>query len=128
MEEYNLLKKLGRVEAPHDFRQKVLTELSLRTGKHVKVKHFRLSFAGAFGTLAIFFMVFNFFILPHKKPGEYYGLDKETSSSLFQETRGTIPIIESVDYYGEMRNSTREPATIYILEQVSDGTDTKIKF
>jgi hypothetical protein len=39
-----------------------------------------------------------------------------------------IPITEAVDYSGEIKEKTKQPQTIYILEQVSESTDTHIKY
>jgi hypothetical protein len=82
----------------------------------------------------VFFIVVNVFILPKKGPLEVADLEKGLASpSIFQRggepKKGeTIPIIEAVDYAGEIQSASREPQTIYILEQVSEGTSTKIKY
>jgi hypothetical protein len=130
----NLLKKLERVKAPPDFEQKILAQLSLRKKKKLRVKHLRLSLAGAFSAALVFFIVVNFFILPKRGPVGVADLEKGLSSpSTFQRIaepkRGeTIPIIEAVDYSGEIQSVSREPQTIYILEQVSESTSPKIKY
>jgi len=132
MEELNLLKKLGRVKAPPDFEQKVLEQLSFRRGKQVRVKHLRLSLAGAFGALAVIFIIINIFILPQRGPVEFTDIEKGISADFpiekWMMQREIIPIIESVDYSGEVQNLRREPPTIYILEQVSERTDIRIKY
>jgi len=130
----NLLKKLERVNAPPDFEQKILAQLSLRKRKKLRVKYLRLSLAGAFSSALVFFVVVNVFILPKKGPVEVADFEKSLASpSTFQRAeelrRGeTIPIIEAVDYAGEIQSASREPQTIYILEQVSESTSTKIKY
>ncbi len=79
-------------------------------------------------------MAVNVFILPKKGPLEVADLEKGLASpSTFQRgeepRKGeTIPIIEAVDYAGEIQFASREPQAIYILEQVSEGTSTKIKY
>lgn len=132
MEEFNLLKKLESFKAPPDFEQKVMAQLSLRKRKERRIKHLRLSLAGACGTLLVFFIVMGIFILPKKSPVEFAGFEKGVSSTL--QRRGdlrqsqVIPIIEAVDYAEEMQILTQEPPTIYLLEQVSNETNVKIKY
>ena len=132
MEELNLLKKLGRVKAPPDFEQRILAQLSLRKRKKLRVKHLRLSLAGAFSAVLVFFIVMNVFFLPRKSSMEFADLEKDFSSAFERgdelRRREAIPIIEVLDYTGEMRTLSREPQTIYILEQVSKETNTKIKY
>jgi hypothetical protein len=130
----NLLKKLERVKAPPDFEQKILAQLALRKRKKLRVKYLRLSLAGAFSAALVFFIVVNFFILPKKGPVGVADLEKSLASpSTFQRTvepkKGeTIPIIEAVDYSGEIQSVSRQNQTIYILEQVSESTSPKIKY
>ncbi len=130
----NLLKKLERIKAPPDFEQKILAQLSLRKRRKQRIKYLRLSLAGAFSAALVFFMAVNVFILPKKGPLEVADLEKGLASPSTFQGRGeprkgeTIPIIEAVDYAGEIQSASREPQTIYILEQVSEGTSTKIKY
>ncbi len=130
----NLLKKLERVKAPPDFEQKILAQLSLRKRRKMRIKYLRISLAGAFSAALVFFIAVNVFILPKRSSLEVADLEKGLASpSTFQgggEPRNgeTIPIIEAADYAGEIQSASWEPQTIYILEQVSDGTSTKIKY
>jgi len=135
----NLLKKLERVKAPPDFEQKILAQLSFRKRRKLRTKYLRLSLAGAFSAALVFFLVVNVFILPQKGPAEVADMEKGLSAQPTLQSRGeprggearrgeTIPIIEAVDYAGEIQSVSREPQTIYILEQVSEGTSTKIKY
>ncbi len=131
MEEINILKKLGKVKASFGFEQKVMSQLSLRKGRQEKVRQLRFSMAGAFSLLAVLFVVFNIFILPQKDTQEFSGLDEESPSILQGRgidvsQRGIIPVIEAVDYKSEIQAISQEPATVYILEQVSDTADTQI--
>lgn len=130
----NLLKKLERVKAPPDFEQKILAQLSLRKRRTQRIKYLRLSLAGAFSAALVFFIIVNVFVLPKKGSLEVADLEKGLASPSTFQGRGepgkgeTIPIIEAVDYAGEIQSVSREPQTIYILEQVSEGTSTKIKY
>lgn len=133
MEEINILKKLERVKAPFGFEQRIMSQLSLRKRKQEKARKLRFSLAGAFSLLAVFFIVFNVFILPQKDMQEFSGLDEESPSMLQRRRidvsrRGIIPVIEAVDYKGEIQAISQEPSTIFILEQVSDTADTQITY
>lgn len=136
MEELNLLKRLERVNAPSDFEQKVMAQLSLRKGKVQKVKYLRLSLAGAFSALIIFFVVLNFFIIPNKGLNELAEKGKgvpatfrrELGRELDQGQRSVIPVLETVNYTGDIQARTQEPPTVYLLEQVSNKTNRKIKY
>ena len=131
MEELSLLKKLGRVEAPPGFEQRVMAQLSLRRKKQIKARYLRLSMAGAFSTLIVLFIVLNVFILPQKGV-QHLSESEQAMPAGFrrgpQIERNVIPIIESVDYTGEIRSIRHEPRTVYILEQISDTTDSKFKY
>jgi len=132
MEELNFLEKLERVKAPPGFEQRVLTHLSLRKKKRSKVKHLRFSLAGAFSAALVVFVVLNVFVLPEKSSVEFADLEEGFSRAFRrgEELRrgDTIPIIEAVDYTGEIRTRSPEPRTIYILEQVSDRVSPKIQY
>lgn len=133
MEEINILKKLERVKAPFGFEQRIMSQLSLRKRKQEKARKLRFSLAGAFSLLAVFFIVFNVFILPQKDMQEFSGLDEESPSMLQRRRidvsrRGIIPVIEAVDYKGEIQAISQEPSTIFILEQVSDTADTQFTY
>ncbi len=131
MEEFNLLKKLERVKAPPHFEQKILAQLSLRK-RQLKTRNLRLSLAGAFSAIIVLFIVVNIFILPQRSPLKFIGVEKGISSSVQERgpviERDFIPIIESVDYSSEIQSVSRDPSTIYILEQVSDETSAEIKY
>jgi DNA-binding HxlR family transcriptional regulator len=132
MQEYDLFRKLERVEAPENFEQGVMQLLYERRRKQVRVKTLRLSLAGALGAAVAVFVIINLFILPQKGPAEFSELERETPA-LFermipQRTMETVPIIERVDYSGEIRSRRQEPPTIYILEQCSDQSTREIKY
>ena len=102
----------------------------------------RYSFAGAFSAAAVMVIVLNLFILP-RRPDQapaFSSLKEESLSVSDREfpveferrrdamIRTSIPIIDRVDYSGEIRSMRSEPPTVYILEQVSDTTDKRIKY
>ena len=129
MEESSLLEKLTRVKAPPGFEKKVLAQLSLRR-RQLRASTLRLSLAGAFSAVLVLLVAINIFFLPGKGLVKLTGLEEDLSSPLSRRQQlapnGYIPIIEAVDYQGEIRSG--DPATIYILEQVSDETSTEILY
>lgn len=132
MEEFDFMKNIERVKAPDDFDERVLEELSKRKVKNVRTRQLRLLFAGAFSALAVIIVITTLFILPHGETAKFSALEKGLSSeSMIEKERGrrpSIPIIEEVNYSGEIRNLSHETQTIYILEQVSESTDASIKY
>lgn len=132
MTDFTALRKTGKVLAPPGFEQKVLRELSTRSRKRVRSRQLHLSLAGAMSLVAVFIVLLNFVILP-RNPASYVdlsGLEKEMSQD-FRSTGfqpGSIAITEPVDYVGDLRSRGQETPTIYILEQVSTQTDTRIKY
>jgi len=133
MEELNLLEKLERVKAPPDFEQKVLDLLSERKQKrHQRARNLVLSFAGAFAVLLVCFILFNVFVFRAEGPVDFSGLEKAVPAGAQKgedlRIRDYVPIIEAVDYSGEIRRPSYESQTIYILEQVSEEHLEQIKY
>ena len=131
MEEFELLSKMERVEAPSGFEQKVMAQLSLRKRKHLRTRRLGFSLAGACAALAVVVLVLNVAELPQKETQALAKYDKMEESAVLRPAPrwnrlDTIPITESVNYSGEVQNVSRQARTIYILEQVSDRADTKI--
>lgn len=132
MTDLSVLRKTGKVLAPPGFEQKVLRELSARNQKRVRARRLRLSLAGAMSLVAVFIVLLNFVPLPRNptSPLDLSGLEKEMTQDFrpagFQS--GSISITEPVDYVGDLRSRGQETPTIYILEQVSTKTDTRIKY
>lgn len=133
MDELNILQKLENVKAPPGFEQRVMTQLSARKRKKVRVRNLSFSVAGAFSAVLVIFIVLNVFILPEKSSVGIAEMDKKSMAPAFETEqmpaqRTTIPIIEAVDYGEEVRSISPEPRTIYILEQVSDEVSSTIKY
>jgi len=132
MEAYELLKGLETVKAPTDFEQKVRAQLSLRKRKHVRSRTLRFSLTGAFAGGFAVLLVINIFILSGQGTSRFSGLERDLSPIAQAGERfmagSSIPIIETIDYASEVRTLTNEMPTVYILEQVSWTTDTKIKY
>ena len=132
MEVHELLKGLETVKAPPGFEQKVFAQLSLRKRKHDRSRTLRFSLAGALAGGIAVLLVINFFILSGQGLSRFSGLERNSAPSGLSDERfmagSSIPIIETLDYASEIRTLTNEMPTVYILEQVSWTTDTKIKY
>ncbi len=133
MDELNLLEKLENVKAPPGFEQRVLTQLSERKRKRQKVRTLSLSAAGAFSAALVIFVALNVFILTEKSPVGIADMNEKSMAPVFEAEemparRATIPITEAVDYGEEVRSISREPRTIYLLEQVSDEVSSTVKY
>lgn len=132
MKEMEVMKKI-RVAAPPDFEQKVMAGLSLRKRERLRIRRLRFSMAGAFVGIMVVVVAVGLLVLPRMNPAEFARIKAvpppdilDTQSS---DVEDYIPIIEAVDYNGELRSVRREePSTIYILEQVSYRTDTRAKY
>jgi hypothetical protein len=127
-----MFEHIQRVKAPEYFERDVLQLLYERKTKHGRVRTLRLSLAWAFSAAVAVFAVINFIIIPQRGPSEFADLEGEIPAYFERRmpSRGmeTIPIIERVDYSGEIRSSRQIPPTIYLLEQCSDKTNKTIKY
>lgn len=116
MDELKLLGHLPRVKAPLGFETRVLAHLAERTAlKARRFKALRLSLAGASAFVLVGFVVVRFII-----PAGSGSIRMAASPDGDRPAGRVIPINEPVDYAGEVRETSRERETIYILEQVSD--------
>lgn len=131
MDELDLLKKLERAKAPSDFEEKVLAQLYQRKKRNLSLKYLRFSLAGAFSAALIIFVVLNVFIFHKKSPVQIseFGIGISPAFQVEEKSaKETIPVIETVDYKQEIRTLSPEPRTIYILEQVADGSQARIRY
>jgi hypothetical protein len=131
MDEFNLLKKLERVKAPPDFEERILAQLDMRRKKHLKLRRHRFSLAGAFSAALIIFVLANVFVFHRKSPVEISEFNKGIPPVSQKEVtlgRESIPVIETVNYKGEMQTLSSQQRTIYILENVADAKRAVIKY
>jgi len=127
MDDTSLFKKLGRVAAPPDFERRVMSELARRREARPRVRRslvFRYSLAGTAAVLLACFLVLNLAVPRRNEIATAAGakLEKGGRASEF------VPITEAMDYGTEIRRAAYEPNTVYILEQISTASDTKIKY
>lgn len=130
MDELDELKKLEKVKAPSDFEQRVFSQLFSRKEKKTKLRKFRFSLAGVSGAAAVIVFIVGIFILPtgektkvsEKQEGYVSISDKKEAV----REENYIPIVEPVKFEREIQS--RQKHTVYILEQVSESTERKVKY
>ncbi len=126
MAEFELLTHVEQVEAPMGFEGRVMTRLAERKRQRRRARRLGFSLATVAASLAVVIVAVNFLVLPQGGPGKMASLEKEITPEFQpQSLSPTIPITEVMNYSGEARQVARQPRTIYILEQVSDRTDTR---
>jgi len=126
MEEFEILNQIQQVEAPPGFEQQVMARLADRKTKRQKTRRWGFSLAAAAASLAVVVVAFNFLVQSDRGVGQAADVRREiTPEFRNQADLPTIPITEALNMSGEFRQVSHEPRTIYILEQVSDRTDTR---
>ncbi len=130
MEGHDILKKLGRVAAPDGFEQSVLARLPAeRTRRSRRRAVGRYAFAGSAGVFLIGAVLAAVFLFNGGgAPGSSGPGPAPAVWGRVTDPQPVIPVLETVDYSAEVRNASYEPRTIYILEQVSEGIPSGIKF
>ncbi len=139
MEELKILRRIDKIKAPRDFERQVLARLERETGgrreKAGRPVFLRAAMAGA-GALLL-------------AGGIYLGLNDRLGGPSPLETAGNPsgrssygarpasgpeglpgmePLLETVDYSDEIHGNSRGARTVYLLEQVSEGPSSGIKF
>lgn len=128
MEEWHLLTSVQKVEAPEGFEQKVMAQLALRKRRRLRNRRLSFALAGACASLVVVLLAVNFLILTPKSSPDFSGLERDVPPGFFPgqwERSRTIPITETINYSGEIRDLSHDTRTVYILERVSDRADTK---
>ncbi len=138
MEGLELLKKFSGVRAPEGFERTVLDRLpSERTRRSRRQFFLRYAYAGSaavflVGAVMAALLLFNGDggrTPAGNQIGKFPG-----PGPVFSDRAGTpealpfIPVLETVNYSAEVRSASYEPQTIYILEQVSEGAPSGIKY
>jgi len=124
MNEHELLRRLDRVSAPADFEIRVGALLARRRATRVRdlrSRNFRYSLAGASAALFAAFILFNTVFV---RPGRIAGLAEQR----IQDAAEILPVMETVNYRNEARNASLNPGTVYILENVSFASDSRIRY
>jgi len=113
-------KGLVRVPAPPDFEDRVLRDLHFRLKPDPQVRKartFKWALSGSAAVLLLAFTVLNLFVFKNGPAGPAAGL----------ASGDPIHIIEPLNYGHEVRSAS-DSRTVYILEQVSDASSSKMRF
>lgn len=124
MDDQKYLSQLNQVVAPPDFEQSVLTRLKRNREKRVKLRKLEFSLAGAATLIIIGLIIFS---PSAKRPSS---LEDFSLIEMVQEASQdkAIHLVEPLDLRQEMRRSTDEIQTVFILEQVSDNWVQQVRY
>jgi hypothetical protein len=126
MNDSELLKRLPRVAAPSDFEDRVLSGLHARLREmpgRRRARAFRWATAGTAAGLLALFAGLNVFVL--RGPDRTALIASRPEGDAVSRT---VSLNEPVDYRHEVQMASVEPGTVYILEQVSDASNTLYKY
>jgi hypothetical protein len=132
MEGHELLVKMNKVKAPPGFEAGVLAKLPSARAERARARRaqYRYAFAGSAALLIAGF--FLFFPPGAEKDTVLTFAERQTLAAgpgkgTLSANRGQIvPVYERMDYASELRNAQSQPATVYILEQVSEIPSSEI--
>ena len=135
MEGHEIFTRVTKVGAPPGFEEKVLARLPAARDERARGRRraaYRYAFAGSAALVLAGFFLFRP-ALPEKDAvltfAERQALTAApgTGTRLASADRGrSLPVYETMDYASEFRNVQSQPATIYILEQVSEIPSSEI--
>jgi hypothetical protein len=134
MEGHELFSKMAKVEAPGGFEESVLARLPAARKERARARRAatRYAFAGSAALVLVSFLLFRP-SLPEKDSGLTFA-DREALTAAPSKGPGVpaagrsgfVPVYETMNYASEFRNVQSQPATIYILEQVSEIPSSEI--
>jgi hypothetical protein len=131
MEGHELLGKMTKVGAPEGFEEAVLARLpaARRERRRARRARFVYAFAGSAALILAAVLLYN----PAAGPKDAVLTYAEREALAADSDRGaraadprTLPVYETMDYASEFRNAQPHPATVYILEQVSEVPSPEI--
>jgi len=138
--------RLTNVVAPEDFERGVLARLPQEKERRAKhARQVRFAYAGAAALVLVGFVVLGVPRLTERgAPGLVAEKDAAALSRALGEARPiearvrwavpasasatVIPVLEMLDYGSEVRNLSDTGRTVYILEQISEGRPSEIKY
>jgi hypothetical protein len=134
MEGHELLTKVTKVAAPQDFEEKVLTRLPAareERARRARRAAYQYAFAGSAALVLVGFLI----IRPAsvEKPTVLTYAERQAltaapgkAAGLVADRTRVVPVYETMDYASEFRSAQSQPATVYILEQVSEVPSSEI--
>ena len=135
MEGHELFATMTKVEAPRDFEEKVLGRLPAAREQRARAARratYRTAFAGSAAVVLVSFLLF--YQAPAEKDAVLTYAEREALTASpdrgpavrSAERNRFVPVYETMDYASEFRNAQSQPATVYILEQVSEIRPSEI--
>jgi hypothetical protein len=134
MEEHELLTRVARVAAPGDFEGQVLARLPgarVEQARRARRSVVRYAFAGTAALLIVGVLLFR--PAPVSKDAVLTYAERQALTATPGQRGGptsdrsrSVPVYETMDYASEFRNAQSRPATVYILEQVSEVPSPEI--
>ena len=76
------------------------------------------------GSAAMLFAAFILFNSLFTRPGGIPGLAERQA----RDEAEILPVMETLNYRSEARNASLDPGTVYILENVSFASDSRIRY
>jgi hypothetical protein len=125
MEGHEFLGKMTKVGAPGGFEEAVLARLpaARRQRRQARRARFVYAFAGSAALILTAVLLYNP-AAPEKDAVLTYAERQALAADADRGARAadprTLPVYETMDYASEFRNAQPQPATVYILEQVSE--------
>ncbi len=126
MEGHDLFAKMTKVEAPAGFEDGVLARLPAVRKERARARRAaaRYAFAGSAALVLAGFFLFRP-SLPERDAALTVAERQALTAAPGNRSR-FVPVYETMDYASEFRNAQSQPATIYILEQVSEIPSSEI--
>jgi len=135
MEGHELFATMTKVEAPPDFEVKVLGRLPaarVQRARAARRATYRYAFAGSAAVVLVSFLLF--YQAPAEKDAVLTYAERQALAAApgkglsLRSAEGSrfVPVYETMDYASEFRNAQSQPATVYILEQVSEIRSSEI--
>ena len=141
MDTHDLMARLHRVRAPGDFEAGVFAGIMKERDRRARRRlTIRYAFAGSAAVLLVGLALLNFLVLQKNTPAFYSSKSLTRTEAGVRAanlagsptrqgySRSLVPVMETLDYSSEFRNASYQPKTVYILEQVSEGMPSGVKF
>ena len=133
MDEHEILGRLTRVQAPAGFEEAVLGRLpAARRGERRRARRTRFvyGFAGSAALILAAVLVFRPAAPPEPDTVLTFAERQALAAGAGAPSvdRRAVPVYETMDYASELQNARPQPATVYILEQVSEIPASEISY
>ena len=134
MEGHELLVKMTKVEAPAGFEEGVLERLPSVRAERARARraHTRYVLAGSAAIVLASVLLFRptapekDTVLTFAEKAALTATPGKGAAASFADRNRPVPVYETMDYASEFRNAQSQPATVYILEQVSEIPSSEI--